>query len=412
MFFAVRLLSLLASFALNPSLSQAGVEVLFHPKDPTLARIADWIGSAQKIDIAMYNMDLTDASPIIQKLKSELVQAKIKNGELQIRMIFEGYGTRPQANEKLKIIEALGVDAKYLGKQTKVHHKFAVIDTGHPNQRVITGSANWSSSSARNYNENILFFEQQSEINFRFQQEFNRLWKKSKAFGIDLKIPEVIPTASDQPGLQVFFNSPRLLKTDLSESTLLQDELGRAIDAAQNEILVATTRVRLESLLTKIKAAADRGIQIKIIINQDDFKDLYKRAQWLVNQPNIQLRVKFFNLQVGNYLTYQMHNKMMVVDQKVLITGSFNWSHSGENFHIENLIQIESEDFPEVVQKYVQEILWLFELGRDQLPALLDDLAKTKARGEKPKCAFNPTALEVSEITFMISEYRSCDVAN
>lgn len=412
MFFAIRFLALLMSFALGPSVSNAEVEVLFHPKDPTLVRIANWIGTAQKIDIAMYNMDLTDGSPIIQKLKSEPIQSKIKSGELQIRMIFEGYGTRAQADEKLKMIESLGVDARYLGKQPKVHHKFAVIDTGHPNQRVITGSANWSSSSAKNYNENILFFDQQPESNFRFQTEFNRLWKKSKPFGIDPKIPEVIPATSDQKGLQVFFNSPRLLKTDPTESILLQDQLGQAIDDAQNEILVATTRIRLESLLNKIKSAADRGIQIKIIINQDDFKDLYKRAQWLINQPNIHLRVKFFNLQVGNYLTYQMHNKMMVVDRKVLMTGSFNWSHSGENFHIENLIRFESEDFPVLVQKYVQEILGLFEMGRDDLPVLLDDLAKTKARGDKPKCAFSPTALEVSEITFMISEYRSCDVAN
>ncbi len=46
----------------------------------------------------------------------------------------------------------------------KVHHKFAVIDSALSTHRVITGSANWSLSSYHNYNENIVFFDQEPEV--------------------------------------------------------------------------------------------------------------------------------------------------------------------------------------------------------------------------------------------------------
>lgn len=389
--------------------SQARVSVLFHPQDPTLEQIALWISKANEVDIAMYNMDVTDQSPIIQKLKSSNIQKRIQNGDLQIRMIFEGYATREGNAKKMQVLEDLGIDARYLGKDVKVHHKFAVLDTGTEQERVVTGSANWSLSSASNYNENILFFENEPEINFRYQTEFNRLWKKSKPFGFskDLERPDL--TFQDQPDIEVFFNSPKHLKLNLEEPSVLTDQIIRAIEEAQNEIEIATTRIRLEPILVAVQKAAQKGIKIKILLSQDDFRDLNNRAQWLFGSSNIQLRVKFYNLKVSQYMSFQMHNKMMIVDKKTLLTGSFNWSHSSENFHIENLVKLSGDKADEVLTNYNDEFAELWDLGRDDLEPLKQRLAQTKAEGTIPPCAFTPIALEVSEINFLITEYKKCE---
>ncbi len=56
--------------------AQARVEVLFHPHDPTLEKIAEWISEAQgTVDIAMYNMETTQRLPVIQELTSPRTQA-------------------------------------------------------------------------------------------------------------------------------------------------------------------------------------------------------------------------------------------------------------------------------------------------------------------------------------------------
>ena len=141
------------------SFAQAKVEVLFHPHDPTLEQISQWIMEAEStVDIAMYNMETGSSSPVIQALKSPDVQARLHSGQLQMRLLFEGYGTPEENSKKMAALEELGLDVRFLGKVVKVHHKFAVMDAGLRNHRVVTGSANWSLSSYRNYNENILFF--------------------------------------------------------------------------------------------------------------------------------------------------------------------------------------------------------------------------------------------------------------
>jgi len=400
------ILSFLIFFGLTVN---AKIEVLFNPHEPTLEKIADWIGSAQnRVDIAMYNMDVTDQSPIIQRLKSSDIQNRIHNGSLSVRLIFEGYGGLKNNNEKLSLMESLGLDARYLGKHVKVHHKIAVIDTGSNLERVITGSANWSLSSYKGYNENILFFENEPESNYRYQTEFDRLWVRSFPFGFERENILSEAKAFNQNDLDIFFNSPRHLKISDGQPDNLTEQIVRAVNSAQSTVEIATTRVRTESILDAIKIAADRGVKIKILINQDDFKDIHLRGKWLLESSNIQLRIKFFNLKPKNYLSYQMHNKFLIVDRKSILTGSFNWSLSSENQHIENLVQISGEKANSLMPKYSKEFEDLWDLGRSKLNQLKEKLAQTKSAGLIPACSFEPISLEVPEVNFLIKEYQNC----
>ncbi|MES2964414.1 MAG: hypothetical protein V4760_11015, partial [Bdellovibrionota bacterium] len=52
------------------SLAQAKIETLFHPTDPTLPKIGQWIRETDRtIDIAMYNMETGGSSPVVEALK-------------------------------------------------------------------------------------------------------------------------------------------------------------------------------------------------------------------------------------------------------------------------------------------------------------------------------------------------------
>lgn len=387
----------------------AKVEVLFHPHDPTLERIATWIEEAQQhVDIAMYNMDTTDGSPVIKMLKSEAVRKRLANGDLQIRVVFEGYGTDEENAVKMNALEELGLDVRFLGRSVKVHHKFAAIDTGLENERVISGSANWSLSSYRNYNENILFFDREPEASDRFQAEFNLLWENSKPFGQDLQLADRVAGARDQKDLDIHFNTPRRLRVD-KDHPLLTDQIVRAIENASSTIDIASTRVRLIPVLEAISAAANRGVKIRIVISQDDFRDLSNRASYL-EKPGIALRVKFYNLKPGEFLTHQMHNKFLVVDGESVMTGSFNWSESAEKSHIENLVEFNGHLGKTMATAFTAEFESIWEMGRDKLSSLRARLAGMKRTGQTPKCGFAPVVMELTEIRSLLRAHPTCEM--
>ena len=58
------------------------------------------------------------------------------------------------------------------------------------------------------------------------------------------------------------------------------------------------------------------------------------------------------------------HNKIMIIDDETLITGSYNWTAAAENRNAENLLIIKQE--PQTLQLYVQN----FERRKEASKAL------------------------------------------
>ena len=92
----------------------------------------------------------------------------------------------PEDNRaKMEKFESMGVDVKFIGSsKLKMHHKFATVDTYSDKPVLITGSANWSMLSQRQFNENTLFFEGKPGITNNFQNQFDLLWTQAKEIGM------------------------------------------------------------------------------------------------------------------------------------------------------------------------------------------------------------------------------------
>ncbi len=400
--------SLLALFLLlSGSFAHSRVEVLFHPLEPTLEKVASWIQESEStIDIAMYNMDVRDTSPVMQALSSRPVQARLRSGQLKIRMLFEGSGQEVDSDRKRQVLEDLGVDVRVLGLEVKIHHKFAVIDSFLKNNRVITGSANWTVASFKNYHENILFVTEEPEVTARYQAEFLRLWKSAKEFGkVGASSPNdlLVPNTIDQPDVRIHFNAGKNLKNEVPEDEITT-HLVKLIDSAQSTIQIASARVRRRPLLQALVRAADRGVQINIVLSQDDWRDLKKRSRYLMGRPNMEVRIKFYDLHPDNFIGFQMHNKYALVDGKTLWTGSFNWSDSSENKYIENVIELSGALAQEVMPAYQLNFKNIWSYGRSLFAPLLVSL---KAN-QHPACAFAPMVLTPDEITALIPFGASC----
>jgi phosphatidylserine/phosphatidylglycerophosphate/cardiolipin synthase-like enzyme len=57
----------------------------------------------------------------------------------------------------------------------------------------------------------------------------------------------------------------------------------------------------------------------------------------------------------------QMHHKTMIIDERIVITGSYNFSRSAETRNDENLIVIYNED---IANFYMQEFQRVYQLAQ------------------------------------------------
>ena len=146
------------------------IEVYFHPYETTFKPIAELINDTQytRIDIAMYSMEVNN-SLIIEALEAQ--RPRIDAGELQVRVIFQGYGN---PCKKCLPLESLGVDVRQIDSKD-VHHKFGIF-YNQENGSVMTGSGNWSNSSNQFYDENMFRIRNHPGLASAYITEFQKLW--------------------------------------------------------------------------------------------------------------------------------------------------------------------------------------------------------------------------------------------
>jgi phosphatidylserine/phosphatidylglycerophosphate/cardiolipin synthase-like enzyme len=418
----------------------AKVTAMFHPYDTTFVEIASRIKNAKgRIDMALYNIDSKKSNPIIATITSEEIQSRIAAGELEIRLLFEGYESKEKNKEKMNTLESYGIDVKFLGSSRKMHHKFAIIDGQH----LITGSANWSMSSRRNYNENILFFDNEIEMAQTYQEQFDLLWDISKEIGTaklykDTKLQYLsLPQEKVlEESVSAFFNTKNFdiknkkLRKSKREGYLLTKKIVASIDQATDHIQIATTRIKLRPIFDAIVRASQRGVKIDIVVTMGQYEYKSKRKKMKLEacenifkrecstsknfsvllsrndfegSKNVNVRLKFFNLKTAAYLNKQMHSKYIIIDNNELITGSFNWSYSAEFNHIENIVVMKGSENAEIIGSFTKDFNHLWGLERGSYRSFLDKMNKAFVAKEKINCSFAPMSLAFHEIDFMLA---------
>ena len=141
--------------------------------------------------------------------------------------------------------------------------------------------------------------------------------------------------------------------------------LEKLIDSARQDICAALYFFTSRPLSTAILRAHKRGVKIQVIIdgnNESDYSKGYYLRQRGVDvryarglpknakkSKKRKYRVKKFGL---------MHHKFMVVDDKMVATGSYNWTASAEKWNRENLLIIKSSS---LARKYTAEFEKILE---------------------------------------------------
>ncbi len=104
-----------------------------------------------------------------------------------------------------------------------------------------------------------------------------------------------------------------------------------------------------DRIAAAIEEAFKRGVRVRVIADDECCKmwgsDIYYLA-------SIGIDVK-----TDNAVRYHMHHKLAILDESVVVTGSFNWTAQAVKYNQENIIFLENK---EIAKKYTQEFdrLW------------------------------------------------------
>lgn len=152
------------------------VELYFSPSDGTTSKIIKTLNkAASSIDFGVMTFTRTDIASVLN--------AK-KNAGIKIHGVMDN---RTDQGSVFDSLVASGIDVHLKGNAITglFHHKYSVIDAEsfNPDQYVITGSQNWSSSAENSNDENTLIINSQRIANL-YLQEFSARY--TEAGGTDV----------------------------------------------------------------------------------------------------------------------------------------------------------------------------------------------------------------------------------
>ncbi|MBU4349932.1 DUF1669 domain-containing protein [bacterium] len=139
-----------------------------------------------------------------------------------------------------------------------------------------------------------------------------------------------------------------------------QKEIIKNINQAEAFINIAMYIFTDREIALPLVKANERGVKVRLYLDKDQVEYQYSQSRFLV-QKGIKTRVSSNN--------YIMHNKFAIIDNRILLTGSYNWTFSANNRNDENLMII---DDPEIIELFQNQFvnLWTNKYSRQRTQQL------------------------------------------
>ena len=113
----------------------------------------------------------------------------------------------------------------------------------------------------------------------------------------------------------------------------------KAVDASQHEVLVQAYSFTHNAIAQAVLRAHARGVAVRVLLDQKS-EQTNRYVLELLRQARGPLR--------GDGQHAIAHNKVMVIDGAVVITGSFNFTNSAETRNAENFLILKSPDLARI----------------------------------------------------------------
>jgi phosphatidylserine/phosphatidylglycerophosphate/cardiolipin synthase-like enzyme len=290
--------------------------------------LAEAIHNARlSVDLAVYSLNLWS-------LRDALLAANQRG--VQVRLLTD------QDNLDYKEIgEIRGAGIPVVGADQVgiMHNKFTIID----NLEVWTGSMNYTVEGAYRENNNLIRVHS-AQLAQDYSTEFKEMFIDGQ-FGPDSPQNTPYPQMEiDESKVEVYF-SPE----DHPRGRLLQ-----IIQGAKKSIYFMAYSFTSENLAGMIIGCEQAGVTVKGVMEEN---------QVITNEGGQFNRLKQAGIDVkldGNL--HSMHHKVMVIDQQIVVTGSYNFSQNAEELNDENVLIITN---PGIASLYLEEFNRVYTQAKD-----------------------------------------------
>jgi len=158
-----------------------------------------------------------------------------------------------------------------------------------------------------------------------------------------------------------------------------QKEIIKNINQAEAFINIAMYIFTDREIALPLIKAQERGIKVRLYLDKEQVDYKYSQSRLLV-QKGIKTRIS-----TNNYI---MHNKFAIIDNRILLTGSYNWTFSANHRNDENLMVI---DDPEIIEIFQNQFvnLWTNKYSLERTRQLYEiakvDFLSTSPTSPKPE---------------------------
>lgn len=123
------------------------------------------------------------------------------------------------------------------------------------------------------------------------------------------------------------------------------------ISKAQNSIYVQAYGMTSKPIVRELIRAKQRGLRVAVLLDSSNTHDHASKMQELID-AGIEVKI--------DKVSGIAHNKVMIIDKKKVITGSFNFTNAADNINAENVMLIEDT---KIADTYLQN--WLSRKDRN-----------------------------------------------
>lgn len=289
--------------------------------------ILDFIGQAQSsLGIAVQELDSETIGRALTNMRPQVrVRLVLEADYLKAREYreapWDAGGDRERNREIQNALLRAAAWVRSDFNPRTFHQKFIIRD----DSAVLTGSTNFTATGTANNLNHIITIED-ADVARIYGKEFREI--RQGHFGKlneghDPKPPEVV--VSGIP-IRILFAPDHSPEMDIMKQMLKASE---RIDFAM------FTFAQSSGIDDTMKALAASGIKIRGVLDWGQSNQGWAASHGLVDQPNIEL----YRARPGGQMR-KMHHKLMVIDERAVIAGSFNYTDPANRLNDENVIML------------------------------------------------------------------------
>jgi phosphatidylserine/phosphatidylglycerophosphate/cardiolipin synthase-like enzyme len=278
-----------------------------------------------QVDAAVYDLNLWS-------VRNALIRAH-KRGVL-VRLVIERDSMdRPEIQE----IIASGIPVIPDTSEDLMHNKFLVID----HSEVWSGSMNFTINGAYRHLNNLVRIRS-SLLAENFTEEFEEMF-------LDGYFGEIVLKNTPHPILEI---DGLILETYFSPDDSPAERIINLILEAEDSILFMYYAFTSDGIADALLYQKNQGITVRGVV------DAYQDRAGIGGEYQ-RLRDQGLDIMLDGH-PEKMHHKVLIIDEKIVVTGSYNLTRNAELRNDENIIVIHDQKAAEL---FLNEFLWIYQDG-------------------------------------------------